>query len=392
MSRKRSTPSTMAMAAGRHVEPRQDQPDRAAATRPAPRPCPSPSARTGPAPASCSPNDRSLPNAWARNMTVTPSNRAVPLWFIDRAERQHEPRHRRRHAQVVLGALDRRRQRGARRAGRERRHHRAADLAEERQRRHAAEEEHQQRQHHDEVEPRPPSTVSTNAPRARSSLYPNSAVVVKIRENTRIRRERHGQPDDEVGDLVDPFQQVDDGAALSGSMRVRASPTSTAVKMIASMSFSTNALSGFRGTTSTNVSMPNSASSPSSPWRLGVMGHEFVLLRRREAVAGADDVDEGQADGGRERGGDEEVRERLAGRPGRRSPDPPSRVTPRASDANTSGMMARKSRLRNTSPTGLAAYLTARATNSWRPGSPSAQALTAMPTTAPSARPRRMRP
>src|SRR5207248_5732 len=29
------------------------------------------------------PSDRSAPNAWARNSTVTDSNRAVPLWFIE---------------------------------------------------------------------------------------------------------------------------------------------------------------------------------------------------------------------------------------------------------------------------------------------------------------------
>ena len=36
------------------------------------------------------PSVRSTPNTWARNSTVTPSNSAVPFWFIDGAGGQHE--------------------------------------------------------------------------------------------------------------------------------------------------------------------------------------------------------------------------------------------------------------------------------------------------------------
>ena len=52
---------------------------------------------------------------------------------------------------------------------------------------------------------------------------------------------------------------------------------------------------------------------------------------------------------------------------------PPSRVTPTARLANTSGTMAMNNRLRNTSPTGLATFRTAHASRAVRSGSSAAR-------------------
>ncbi len=57
-----------------------------------------------------------------------------------------------------------------------------------------------------------------------------------------------------------PSSRSTSGAARPGGIRVSAMPTTSAVKITASMSFSTSAFSGYRGTILTNVLMPNPSS------------------------------------------------------------------------------------------------------------------------------------